>query len=125
MRRRCVLKNNTLGGLTTANSRDYSWRYVMSDTQSVAPGFLTIAKAAQWASVSPRTVRRWMTRGLATYHSGPGTRVLIRPSDIEAFLIREQVPQADLNALVEESFAAQVTEAGPNGPPSNQTHTRR
>jgi predicted site-specific integrase-resolvase len=70
------------------------------------PGFLSLTDAAGWAGVSPRTLRRWIGRGLPTYQANPRSKVLIRPSDIELFLTRQQAEQPDLNAMVEEVFAS-------------------
>jgi hypothetical protein len=39
------------------------------------------------------------------YQVGPGEKVLVRPADIEEFLTRQQAPQVDLNAMVEEVVA--------------------
>ena len=71
----------------------------MSNTHPVAQRFLPLAKAAQWAFVRPRTIRRWLTEGLPTHRAGPRTRLLITPSDIEAFLTRQQVAWVPLNVL--------------------------
>jgi predicted site-specific integrase-resolvase len=65
-------------------------------------GYLPLREAAKWAGVSPRTLKRWIGRGLPKYQAGLRQKVLIRASDIERFLARSQVPQCDLNALVEE-----------------------
>jgi len=70
----------------------------------IQPGYLSIKHAAAWADVSPRNIKRWIKAGLPTYQAGPQTKVLIKPGDIDAFLTREQVPNVDLDAMVEELF---------------------
>ena len=68
------------------------------------PGYFPIRQAAIWAGVSSRTMKRWIAGGLATYQAGPKTKVLIRPTDIDQLLTRNQVPQVDINALVNETL---------------------
>jgi len=63
-------------------------------------GFLSLEHAPQWADVSVKTIKRWLSRGLPSYQEGPRTKVLIRPSDIEEFLTKRQVPQSDLDVMV-------------------------
>lgn len=72
------------------------------------PGFLSIERAARWTDVSVRTIERWIGRGLPTYQAGPREKVLIRPVDIEAFLMRKEVPQVDIRALALEAAAKLV-----------------
>ena len=66
------------------------------------PGYLPIRDAAAWAGVSPKTVRRWIKRGLPFRQAGSRAKVLIRPADIDRFLDQKQVVQVDLNKLVDE-----------------------
>jgi phage terminase Nu1 subunit (DNA packaging protein) len=66
------------------------------------PGFLDRERAARWASVSVRTLDRWIQRGLPVYRSGPGTKPLLRPNDIEQWLCRQERPQPDLNRMIDE-----------------------
>ncbi|TSA02157.1 MAG: DNA-binding protein [Nitrospiraceae bacterium] len=68
------------------------------------PGFMSLASAAEWAEVSPRTLQRWIWRGLPVYQSGPRAKVLIRPQDIETFLTRRQAPKPVLDVLIEETW---------------------
>ncbi len=70
--------------------------------QAFTPGFLSLEHAAEWADVSVKTIKRWIERGLPKYQAGPGSKVLIRPRDIEEFLSRYEAPQAELNGLVNE-----------------------
>ncbi len=65
-------------------------------------GYLSIEHAAKWADVSPRTLKRWIKAGLPIYQAEPRGKVLVKPSDIDQFLTRKQVP--DLGAMVEEVF---------------------
>lgn len=65
-------------------------------------GYLTIHRAAQYASVSPKTVSRWVASGLPVYQGTTRGKVLIRPADIDAYLTRRQAPVVNLGALVED-----------------------
>ncbi len=65
-------------------------------------GFLSLEHAAKYADVSVRTVKRWIKGGLPKYQVRPGSKVLIRSRDIEAFLTRQQATAPNLNALVDE-----------------------
>ena len=67
--------------------------------------FLALKSAAVWADASTRTIKRWIAKGLPYYHAGPGTKILIRPSDIENFLTRQQHQTPSLDALVNETLA--------------------
>ena len=66
-------------------------------------GFLSLEHAAQWADVSVKTVKRWLSRGLPSYQEGPRTKVLIRPGDIEEFLTKRQAERPALDVLIEET----------------------
>lgn len=63
---------------------------------------MPLVEAAAWAGVSPRTIKRWIAKGLPRFQAGPREKVLIRPADIEAFLTRRQASGLNLNALVED-----------------------
>ncbi len=65
-------------------------------------GYMPLVEAATWAGVSPRTLKRWIRRGLPIYQAGPREKVLVKPGDIDQFLTRKQVPVPDLGAMVEE-----------------------
>ncbi len=65
-------------------------------------GYMSLVDAAAWAGVSPRTLKRWIRRGLPTYQAGLREKVLVRPGDIEQFLTRKQAPTPDLGAMVDE-----------------------
>jgi excisionase family DNA binding protein len=71
-------------------------------TVSAPSGFLSLDHAAEYADVSVRTLKRWIASGLPKYQAGPGSKVLIRPTDIEAYLTRQQANTPNLNALVDE-----------------------
>jgi len=75
------------------------------------PGYLSIEGAAQYASVSKRTIKRWVKAGLPVYQGTARGKVLIRPTDIDAYLTRRQVPQLDLDAVVEEVMLGLSTES--------------
>ena len=53
-------------------------------------GLMSLKEAAQWASVSVKTLKRWIERGLPKYQAGPNGKVLLRSKDIEAYLTRHQ-----------------------------------
>ncbi len=69
-------------------------------TTSPSPGFLSLKHAAEYADVSKKTIKRWIESGLPKYQSGPGSKVLIRPMDIEAYLTRQQTNPPNIDALV-------------------------
>jgi len=68
-------------------------------------GFMSLETAAKWSDVSRKTVQRWIGKGLPVYQEGPRTKVLIRPSDIEAFLTRRQLAQPELDQMVDQVLA--------------------
>ena len=72
------------------------------DRLTMEPGYFPLRKAAAWAGVSVRTMKRWITKGLPTYQAGPREKVLIRPTDIDAFLTRQQRQVPNLDAMVNE-----------------------
>lgn len=71
-------------------------------------GYMSLMTAAGWAGVSPRTIKRWIARGLPIYQAGLREKVLIKPSDIDQFLTRRQVAKPDLNVMVEEVLRSLV-----------------
>ena len=66
---------------------------------------MSLETAANWCDVSRKTVQRWIGKGLPVYQEGPRTKVLIRPSDIEAFLTRRQLAQPELDQMVDQVLA--------------------
>ena len=66
------------------------------------PGFLSLEHAAEYADVSIKTMQRWIGRGLPKYQAGPGSKVLIRATEIEAFLTKSNITAPDLTFLVDE-----------------------
>ncbi len=72
--------------------------------QGLIQSYLGIERTAQSCDVSPKTIKRWLAHGLPHFQEGPRTKVLIRPSDIEQFLTRQQVSKPSLDALVEETL---------------------
>ena len=67
-------------------------------------GYMPLVEAATWAGVSPRTLKRWISRGLPIYQAGPREKVLVKPGDIDQFLTRKQISVPDLGAMVDEVF---------------------
>lgn len=80
-------------------------------SRGLRPGYLPLREAARWAGVSPRTLKRWIRRGLPTFQAGPREKVLVRPKDIDNFLVRREKPQISLDAIVEETISSLVTGA--------------
>jgi excisionase family DNA binding protein len=74
----------------------------MSTVAAFQPGYLSIAGAAKYASVSTKTVKRWIQGGLPIYQGTARGKVLIRPSDIDMYLTRKQAPHVDLDAIVKQ-----------------------
>jgi predicted site-specific integrase-resolvase len=72
--------------------------------QNVQPGYLSLKKAAAWADVSQKTIKRWIASGLPVYQSMPGGKVLVKPQEIDQFLQKRQAPQIDVDALVNETL---------------------
>jgi hypothetical protein len=65
-------------------------------------GYFSIEGAAGYASVSTKTIKRWIQAGLPVYQGTTRGKVLIRPTDIDGYLMRRQAPQVDLNTLVDD-----------------------
>ena len=68
-------------------------------------GYIPIREAARWAGVSPKTIRNWIRGGLPHYRGSAGGKVLVRPADIDQFLIKDKAPQIDLDRIVEEMMS--------------------
>ena len=68
--------------------------------------YLPIKGAAKYASVSTKTIQRWARAGLPVYQGTTRGKVLIRPTDIDAYMTRRQVRQIDLEAIVDEALRA-------------------
>ena len=79
-------------------------RHEEAMTQSLGsasrPGYLSIGGAAKYASVSRKTMKRWIQGGLPVFQGTIRGKVLIRPNDIDAYLTRKQVAQVDLSVMV-------------------------
>lgn len=71
-------------------------------------GYLPITGAAQYASVSTRTIKRYIKRGLPVYQGTSRGKILIRPSDIDLYLQRKTSPKPDLDldAMVDECMTS-------------------
>lgn len=65
-------------------------------------GYVSLQEAARWASISGKTIRRWISRGLPVYQAGPRTKVLVRLQDIERFLMRRQASPINLEHVIDE-----------------------
>lgn len=68
--------------------------------QASAVGYLSIDAAAVYASVSTKTIKRWIQAGLPVYQGTRRGKVLIRPSDIDLYLQKKTAPKVDLDAMV-------------------------
>lgn len=64
-------------------------------------GWAKIRKAAQFADVSPRTLRDWLKEGL-TYSQMPTGTILIRYSAIDEFISRYEVRKNQIDEIVSE-----------------------
>lgn len=73
-----------------------------SDRATLELGYLSLRDAATWAGVSPKTMRRWFGKGLPHHQAGPREKVLVRPTDIAAFLTRQAAPTIDVGAMVDD-----------------------
>ena len=73
-------------------------------TTTHQPGYFPIMDAAKYASVSPKTIQRWIAAGLPVYQGTARGKVLIRPADIDSYLTRRQARQIDLDALVNDTL---------------------
>lgn len=71
------------------------------DLDHLPAEWIPLRVAASIVSVSPRTLRRWIVRGLPVYQSGPRTKLLVRVRDIETFLTKKQAPSVDIGKMVE------------------------
>ena len=76
-----------------------------------SPAYVTLAGAAHHCAVSIRTIRRWLRIGLGFHQAGPRGKVLIRMSDLDQFLVRQQKAHP-LDADIEHVFHALTTRAG-------------
>jgi predicted site-specific integrase-resolvase len=79
-------------------------RKIAAMEHALQPGYLSLKKAAAWADVSIKTIKRWIAAGLPVYQGVTGGKVLVRPQDINSFLQKRQVPQVDVDALVNETL---------------------
>ncbi len=70
--------------------------------EPLTPGFLPLDRAAAWAGVSIKSLKRWFERGLPYYQPCPRGRILVKPGDIEGFLTRRQAPKPTLDRMVDE-----------------------
>jgi excisionase family DNA binding protein len=67
---------------------------------------MPLREAAKWAGVSPKTLKRWISKGLPRYRVGGRGKVLVRPADIDQFLTKEAVSQFDLDRVVDDVVAS-------------------
>jgi len=66
---------------------------------------VSLADAAHWASVSKKTLVRYIGQGLRVHQARPGSKLLVRLEDIRAFLKPRQAKGVDLGKLVDEVIA--------------------
>ena len=78
------------------------YRKQLETRQTHKPGYFPILDAAEYANVSTKTVQRWIKGGLPVYQGTTRGKVLIRPTDIDAYLTRRQARPVDLVAMVNE-----------------------
>ena len=88
-------------------------------------GYVSIRDAADYASVSTRTVKRWVHAGLPVYQGCHRGKVLIKPSDIDTYLQRKTAPKVDLDTMVDEVLQGiSPTAAEVGGPPARSLAQR-
>lgn len=63
-------------------------------------GWAKIKAASQYAGVSPRTLRKWLKRGLKHSRLPSGT-ILIRYSAIDQFLVSYEAQDNEIDRIVE------------------------
>lgn len=68
-------------------------------THFLARAYLSLAEAASYCKVSPRTLRRWISSGLPAYQGSARGKLLLRMDDIDQFLTRRSA-RTDLDELV-------------------------
>jgi hypothetical protein len=73
--------------------------------EQVPRGYVPLAEAAHWASVSKKTLLRYIEQGLKVHQARPGSKLLVRLEDIRAFLKPRSVRGVDLGKLVDEVMA--------------------
>jgi hypothetical protein len=76
----------------------------MASNQKGDRGYLSLKRAAAWADVSHKTIRRWIKAGLPVYRGITGGKLLVRPADIEQFLEKQVVPRIDVDNLVNDTL---------------------
>ena len=57
----------------------------MASAESLVSPYFTIAQAADWSGYCPKTVRRWIGKGLLRRYGQPGKWLVLR-AELEAFL---------------------------------------
>ena len=65
---------------------------------------LDLKTASTRFSLSSRTLRRLLDRGLRCYRPSPHGKILLDPTDVLDFLLTPQKPQPDMNAMVAETL---------------------
>ncbi len=67
-------------------------------------GYLSLAEAAEYCSVSARTLKRWIAAGLPTHQGTARGKLLLRVEEIDQFLTRRSA-KPDLDKMVDEVMA--------------------
>ena len=80
-------------------------------------------------STAERTIRPklWIEEGLPKYQAGPGSKVLIRPGDIEQFLINKETKVPNINEMVKEviqELHGSTAHTRPKGQDVNERYVR-
>lgn len=75
-------------------------------------GYISIRGAADYASVSTRTIKRWVRAGLPIHQACHRGKVLIKPSDIDTYLQRKTAKTVDLDTMVNEVLRGLVSSTG-------------
>jgi predicted site-specific integrase-resolvase len=74
--------------------------YGSQNTDERQRGYLPLRHAALWTGVSVRTLRRWTNQGLPRYQAEQRGKVLIKLSDINAFLAKHRLSEPSLDVVI-------------------------
>jgi hypothetical protein len=86
---------------------------------------IDIPTAALSHCISSRTIERMFGRGLPCYRTSARGKRLIRPDELQAFLVKEQAPSTNLDALINEVASSFVNPSKSSKQRSRLTSSRR
>ena len=89
--------------ITNGDTKDENDSFVNSSSSPPYQiGYLPLTKAALWAGISRRTLKRWIKQGLPFFQAPNGGKILVRPDDINCFLVKRQEPESGIDTLVDD-----------------------